>query len=169
MKVSEMKKLNAWWVRICLGSLLFGLGVSWSHAHDFKAGTVVIDHPYATPSLPGATTGAVYFRVMKNTGKQADQLLGARTPVAEQVSIHRMQLDGDIMRMREINGLELSAKSEQRMRHGQSDGVHLMLEGLKAPLRNGDRFDLTLQFAKAGERTVKVWVQTPRNAAAHQH
>ena len=27
-------------------------------AHDFKAGALVIDHPYATPTAPGARTGA---------------------------------------------------------------------------------------------------------------
>jgi len=42
----------------------------------------------------------------------------------------------------------------------------LTLIDLKAPLKDGDRFDLTLNFEHAGAKTVKVWVQTPRNAAA---
>ena len=46
----------------------------------------------------------------------------------------------------------------------------LMLVGLKAPLRAGDRIDLTLRFARAGEVTVSAWVQLPRNAGAeHTH
>jgi copper(I)-binding protein len=80
-----------------------------------------------------------------------------------------MQLDGDVMRMREIQSLDLPARASVPMRHGQSNGYHLMLEGLKAPLKDGERFDLTLKFEKAGERTVKVWVQTPRQTTAHQH
>lgn len=52
---------------------------------------------------------------------------------------------------------------------GNTKGYHLMLEDLKAPLKDGDRFDLTLRFEKAGERTVQIWVQTPRGNAAHSH
>ena len=44
-----------------------------------------------------------------------------------------------------------------------------MLMDLKQPLKDGDRFDLTLRFERAGERTVKVWVQTPRDATGHRH
>jgi copper(I)-binding protein len=45
-----------------------------------------------------------------------------------------------------------------------------MLIDLKAPLKNGDRFPMTLRFEKAGEREVMVWVQQPRDAAgAHEH
>jgi copper(I)-binding protein len=47
-----------------------------------------------------------------------------------------------------------------------------MLIGLKQPLKDGDRFPMTLRFEKAGEREVMVWVQTPRGGAGvhpHQH
>jgi copper(I)-binding protein len=140
-----------------------------SLAHDFRVGSIVIDHPYATPSIPGTQTGAVYFRELLNKGDKADRLLSAQTGVATSVGIHRMQLDGDVMRMREIQSLDLPARASAPMRHGQSNGYHLMLEGLKAPLKDGERFDLTLKFEKAGERTVKVWVQTPRKTTAHHH
>jgi copper(I)-binding protein len=46
-----------------------------------------------------------------------------------------------------------------------------MLEELKAPLKDGDSFALTLRFEKAGERTVQVHVQIPRkgDSLEHQH
>jgi periplasmic copper chaperone A len=84
-----------------------------------------------------------------------------------------MHMDGEVMRMRQVSAIELPAKGEVRMGHTQTSakgaGHHLMLEGLKAPLKDGDRFDLTLRFEKAGERTVQVWVQQPRGAVAHKH
>jgi copper(I)-binding protein len=138
-------------------------------AHDFRVGSIVIDHPYAIPSAPGSRTGAVYFRMLSNKGDQADRLISAQTGIANSAGIHRMQLDGDVMRMREIPSLDLPARAAVPMRHGQSNGHHLMLEGLKTPLKDGERFDLTLRFEKAGERTVKVWVQTPRHSTAHHH
>ena len=58
------------------------LGAGAAHAHDFKQGDVLIDHPYATPSLAGTTNGAVYFKSIRNQGKTPDRLLSARTAVA---------------------------------------------------------------------------------------
>jgi copper(I)-binding protein len=138
-------------------------------AHDFRLGPLRIDHPYATPTPAGAANGAAYLRGIRNTGDQADRLVSASTPVARTVEIHRSVIDAhNVMRMRAVDGIELPAKSEVRLRHGGEH--HLMLIGLKQPLQDGDRFPMTLRFDKAGEREVMVWVQTPRNAAhAHPH
>ena len=144
-------------------------------AHDFRVGDLRIDHPYATPTLPGLRTGAVYFRGIRNTGAAADRLLSASTPVAGRVEIHRMQMQGDVMRMRAVPSLDLPAGATVAMKHGTPDGYHLMLLDLKAPLKDGERFPATLAFEKAGTQEVKVWVQTPRaadpasNAAGHSH
>jgi copper(I)-binding protein len=138
-------------------------------AHDFRQGDLRIDHPYATPTRPGLTTGAVYIRAIKNNGTEPDRLLSARTPVAATAELHRMEMDGDVMRMRAVPAIELPAKSEVRLRHGTPSGHHLMLLELKAPLKEGDRFPLTLTFQRAGEREVMVWVQTPRDGGASVH
>lgn len=148
-----------------LGLLGFGL-IAPVGAHDFKAGELRVDHPYATPTAPGLKTGAVYFRTIKNRGAQNDRLLSASTPVAARVEIHRMQTDGDVMRMRAVDTLDLPAKSEVKLRHGAQDGHHLMLWDLKAPLKDGDRFPVKLRFERAGVHEVMVWVQTPRRSGA---
>ena len=153
------------WAAMCAGGVL---------AHDFKAGDLRIDHPYATPSRPGMSTGSVYFRGIRNTGSVPDRLLSARTPAAASVEIHRMQMvkggQGEVMQMRAVPSLEILAGATVAMKHGTPDGHHLMLIGLKAPLKDGDRFPVTLTFEKAGTHVVNVWVQTPRDAgheAAH--
>ena len=146
------------------------LGMGSAHAHDFKKGDVVMDHPYATPSLAGTTTGAVYFKSIRNKGKTPDRLLSARTAVAARVEIHQMQMDGNVMRMRQVPALELPAQTEVSLRHGGAGTHHLMLLDMAKPLKDGDRFDLELVFEKAGTRRVNVWVQTPRaGAPAHKH
>ncbi len=140
-------------------------------AHDFKLGPLRIDHPYATPTPAGATTGAAYVRTLRNTGEQPDRLVGASTPVARAVEIHRSTVDAQsVMRMRAVDGIELPPRSELKLRHGGEH--HLMLIDLITPLKNGDRFPMTLRFEKAGEREVTVWVQQPRDAAGaseHRH
>ena len=138
-------------------------------AHDFKLGPLRVDHPYATPTPPGATTGAAYLRGIRNTGNTPDRLVAASTPAARAVEIHRSVVDAqNVMRMRAVDGIAVPARGELRLRHGGEH--HLMLIDLKAPLKNGDRFPMTLRFEKAGEREVMVWVQQPREAAgAHEH
>ncbi|MFM6986743.1 MAG: copper chaperone PCu(A)C [Hydrogenophaga sp.] len=143
------------------------------HAHDFKAGELRIDHPYATPTRPGLSTGAVYFRSIRNTGAEADRLMSASTPVAGRVEVHRMRIlagaQGEVMQMRAVSSLEIPAGATVAMKHGMPDGYHLMLIGLKAPLKDGDRFPITLNFEKAGTHEVKVWVQVPRARSGDAH
>ena len=183
MKPQLLKALSARTLEV-LRSTRFGLGVltgglfmalviaGTARAHDFRVGSIVIDHPYATPTPMGSSTGAAYIKALRNRGDAADRLLGARSPAARRVSLHAMQMDGEVMRMREVDAIEVPANGEVRMGHAPTHSAihhHLMLEGLKAPLKDGDRFDLTLRFEKAGERTVQIGVQTPRGAAAHPH
>lgn len=140
--------------------------MSSASAHDFKLGDLRIDHPYATPTRPGMTTGAVYFRGIRNTGKVPDRLLSATTPVAARVEIHRMQMQADVMRMRAVSSVDMPAGATVPMKHGSADGHHLMLLDLKAPLKDGERFPVTLTFERAGTREVIAWVQTPRASGA---
>lgn len=156
-----------WTAAALLGTLAF-LGNAC--AHDFRVGELSIDHPYATPSLPGVKTGAAYLRGIRNKGSAPDRLIGASTPVAERVELHTRQTEGDVVRMREVSAIELPPGQEVQLRHGQPQ--HLMLVGLKKPLKAGELFDLTLRFEHAGQITVKAWVQQPRAAAgdgAHKH
>lgn len=158
-------------------ALLVGVCVSGTAlAHDFKAGALRIDHPHATPTLPGMRTGAVYFHGIRNTGVTPDRLLSASTPLAERVEIHRMAMQGDVMQMREVPTLDLPANSTVVLRPGGTEGQHLMLLGLVKPLQVGDRFELTLVFEQAGTQQVKVWVEAPAPrepdspvAAPHHH
>jgi len=140
-------------------------------AHGSTAGDIEIGHPYATPSLPGTSNGAAYFAMLENTGNAADRLLRATTPVAARVELHSMAVDAQgVMRMREIDGIALAPHAKVRMRPGM--GMHLMLVGLKEPLKDGARFPMTLEFERAGKVEVEVVVQskTPADSAAsHSH
>jgi len=157
------------WIRRCMLIGGVALSLNQAHAHDFKLGDLVIDHPYATPSLAGTRNGNVYFKGLRNRGGQADRLIAAKSAVAERVELHQMQMDGTIMRMREVPAIELPARTEVKLRHGGAGTHHLMLVNLKQALKEGERFDLELVFEKAGTRTVNVWVQKPRSGTPHQH
>jgi len=140
-------------------------------AHGSNVGDIAIGHPFATPSLAGTTNGAAYFASLENTGASADKLVRASTPVAARVELHTMAVDAQgVMRMRELEGIALAPHEKIRMRPGM--GMHLMLIGLKEPLKDGVRFPMTLEFARAGKVEVTVVVQSaiPGGApASHAH
>jgi hypothetical protein len=170
LKETTMKNhLNLWTTRcfvFCWGCLL-ALSVQ---AHGFEVGELFVRHPYAPPSLAGSQNGAVYFKGIQNKGKSADQLLSARTEVAQSVQMHEMRMDNQVMRMKELPSIELPAGEVVVFGRGEPQGYHLMLLGLKQPLKDGDRFPLWLTFKNAGEVKVEVYVQTPKTAAqAEEH
>ena len=140
-------------------------------AHSFSVGAIAIGHPFATPSIAGTANGAAYLQSLENTGTAPDRLVRASTPAAARVELHTMSVDAQgVMRMREIDGIALAPKAKLQMRPGM--GMHLMLVGLKEPLKEGATFPMTLQFEHAGTVEVKVVVQTPRahgGADEHMH
>jgi len=134
-------------------------------AHGFRVGDIAIGHPFATASLAGTSNGAAYFTSLENTGAVADRLVRASTPAAARVELHTMAVDAQgVMRMREIDAIALAPKAKLLTRSGS--GVHLMLMDLKAPLKEGDSFPMTLQFERAGAVEVKVVVGRPKPAGA---
>jgi copper(I)-binding protein len=137
-RVARLRAAAARAVAVCI---LSAASVS-VPAHDFRVGNLVIDHPYAIPTPPGARTGAVFFRTLINNGREPDRLIGARTQAAASVEIHRTTMDDDVMRMRRIDDLPLPPGARIRLRH---DGdLHLMLIDLKAPLKAGESVDISL-------------------------
>lgn len=125
-------------------------------AHDYTAGAIQIDHPYARATVPGQPSGGVYM-TLENTGKTADRLIAAATPAAKKAEIHTMSMDGNVMKMREVDGVELAPAAKVAMAPG--NGYHVMLLGLTQQLKAGDQLPMTLTFEKAGKVEVSVTVQ----------
>ena len=125
-------------------------------AEDYKLKSLHIADPYARATMPHQPSGGAYLTI-ENKGDEADKLVAAASPVAKSVEIHTMAMEGDVMKMREVSGIELKPAAKVVMKPG--DGYHLMLMGLKQPLKAGDKFPLTLTFEKAGKTEVSVLVQ----------
>jgi hypothetical protein len=127
-------------------------------AHDYRFGTLVVVHPYATPTAPGAREGQFYIHTLRNSGTQADRLLGARSPLAEAMEIRRPGAGGTAA-AKDSGAVEIAPGAEVRLRPGGE--VHLAMRGLKAPLKEGERVVVFLRFERAGEREVSAWIQRP--------
>jgi copper(I)-binding protein len=134
--------------------LLAGLQTAPALAHDYSLGALKLDHPWARASAGPVRTGAA-FLVIHNSGP-ADRLLAVAGGIAERVEIHTHMMEGDVMKMRRVEAVAVPAGGTANLAPGS---FHIMLIGLHAPLKEGDRFPLTLTFEKAGEVTVEVAVE----------
>ncbi|WP_293779962.1 copper chaperone PCu(A)C [uncultured Oxalicibacterium sp.] len=123
---------------------------------------IVVDQGYARATVPGQTSGGAYL-TLENKGKHADALLSAQSSTAQSVELHTMKMEGDVMRMREVNRIDLAAGEKVSM--APSKGYHIMLMGLKAPLKAGDKVPLTLQFEKAGKQETLLEVRDGKATA----
>lgn len=88
----------------------------------------------------------------------AARLVAASSPVAGRVEIHEMAMDGGVMKMRQIPGLDLPAGKTVELKPG---GLHLMLMDLKAPLKDGETVPLTLTVERAGKPAETLQLQVP--------
>ncbi len=131
-----------------------GLTALAAQAHSFKLGAIDIGHPHARATAPGQPSGGGYL-TLSNAGAN-DRLLSVSANVSKSVELHSMSMEGDVMRMRQVEAIELPAGKAVELKPG---GLHIMFIGLKAPLKQGDTFPLKLKFEKAGEVTVQVNVE----------
>lgn len=125
-----------------------------SQAQQFKAGAITVDRPHARATGAGQQAGGGYLKLINGGG--ADRLVSASADVSKTVELHEMKMDGDVMKMRQVDGIALPAGTTVELRPG---GYHVMFIGLKAPLKAGDSFPLKLRFEKAGEVSVEVKVE----------
>lgn len=143
--------------------VLFGWVAS-VQAAEVKAGALSIDEVWARASA-GSTSGV--FLTIRNDG-DADRLVAITSKAAGAAELHTTTKEGDVMKMRQVDGLDIPAHGSVALQPG---GYHIMLLGLKSPLKAGATVPLSLQFKKAGNVEVVASVRKLGAAgmADHQH
>ena len=127
------------------------------------AGEVVVSEAWARASAPGQDSAAVYLRI---TSQQDARLIAVTSPAADSVEMHSMTHDKGVMRMRELDAVSLPAGQGVVLGSG---GDHLMLLGLKKPLKVGGKVPLTFTVQFTDRRKEKIEVKAEvRSLAAGQ-
>jgi copper(I)-binding protein len=147
---------------VVLAALMAALASS-AFAHEFELGKLKMGHPWARATV--AANGGAFLSV-ENTGTTPDKLLRASTDVAGTVELHTHIKEGDIMRMRQVQAIDIPVNQKVTLAPG---GFHIMLMGLKKKLVEGERFPLTLEFEKAGKITVEIAIDKPGASGTEQH
>jgi hypothetical protein len=140
-------------ITVCATTVL--LSPAAAVAHEVTAGTLIIQHPWARATAPTAKAGALYLTV-RNTGAEADRLTGVTTDAAQKCELHLSETSNGVMKMQMVDSIEVPAGGATSF---APQGAHIMLMGLKAPLKKGAHFAATLHFERAGDVAIDVLVQ----------
>ena len=125
-------------------------------AHDYKLGSLEIAQPWTRATPATAQTGGGFLTIT-NKGTTPDRLVSARSSASDKVEVHEVKMDGNVMRMRELEkGLEIPAGATVMLKPG---GYHIMFVGLKAPFAKDTKVPVTLVFEKAGSVDVELAVE----------
>lgn len=125
-------------------------------AQSVTAGKIVIDHPWSRQTAPGQKVGSGFLTI-SNKAQADDRLISASSPVAGEVQLHTMSMEGGVMRMREVKGgVAIPAGKSVALKPG---GYHLMFVQLKRPLALGETVPVTLRFQRQGAVRVSFMVK----------
>ena len=139
-----------------LGAMLSFLLAAPARADEVKAGDLVISQAWSRATPGGAKTGGGFLTI-ENKGNAPDRLVAVSGDFAGRIEVHEMAVKNGVMTMRPVeNGLTIEPGKTVTLAPG---GYHLMMLDLKAPLKQGDKLPVTLQFEKAGTVAISLDVQ----------
>jgi hypothetical protein len=111
-------------------------------------GAIAISSAWCRATPSGAKVGAGYLTIT-NAGPEPDRLIAVSSDLAETAEIHEMVTHDGVMTMRSLEqGLAIAPGQTVTLAPG---GIHLMLNGRKAPLVQGQETVLVLEFERAGK------------------
>ncbi len=151
--------INSKWVmsKKLLAMSIFAAAASFgvsTYAQTAKVGGLEVEGAYTRATVPGQMAAGGFMKI-ENKGA-ADQLLSASSPVAGEVQLHEMSMEGQVMKMRQVKDITIPAGGAVELKPGS---FHLMFLNIKAPLAAGETIPVKLKFAKAGELEVKFPVK----------
>ena len=133
-------------------ALALTIGAVLSIASGALAGDIAIKDAFARASATrSATSASLYMTIVGSDAP--DRLVAISSPAADSAMLHESKTIDGVAQMSHLNALDIPASARITLSPG---GTHVMLMGLKQPLKRGDKVALTLTFKKAGDVAVTV-------------
>lgn len=147
-----------------IAASLVMVGAALAQAQEAKVGNIKIEGAYTRSTVPGQKAAGGFMKIIDQGA--ADQLISASSPVADEVQLHMMSMEDNVMKMRQVKAIDIPANGSVELKPG---GLHIMFMGIKEPLAAGGSVPVKLKFAKAGEVEIKLPVNAMTNQAPAGH
>ena len=135
-----------------LGITLSNATLAQNVSQSVTTNAIKVENAYTRATMPGQQVAGGFMKIENKAGP-ADQLISASSPVAGEVQLHEMSMEGNVMKMRQVKDIAVPAGGSVELKPG---GLHLMFMNIKAPLSAGETVPVKLKFAKAGEVEVRM-------------
>lgn len=140
-----------------ISSLIIATGFVAAAAHA----QVSVQDPWTRATVAQQkATGAF----MQLSSPKSVKLVSASSPLTPTVEVHEMAIQGEVMRMRQVQSVQLSAGKTVELKPG---GYHIMLMNLKSQVKEGDVVPLTLIFENQDGSRQTLDVKAPVRALNH--
>jgi copper(I)-binding protein len=144
-------------------ALAMGLNLSLSAF----AQSVEVKDAWVRGTVPAQKVTGAFMEI---TGKSAVRLLGVESPVASSVEIHNMTMQNGVMKMFQVDGVDVPAGRTVKLAPG---GYHVMLMGLKQQMKAGERVPLKFTFERTDKKResleLSVEVRDIKGDRKHAH
>lgn len=132
-------------------------------AHEFKAGSIEVGHPWSRPTPPSAPVASGYLK-LTNTGTEADRLIQVESSFSARAEIHRSVVEEGVAKMRQAeDGIIIESGAIVDF---EAERLHIMFIDPTRQLKDKESFPATLVFEKAGRVDVEFAVQRKAGEAA---
>ena len=138
--------------KLLIASLLTLTATAWAQT------TVKVDDAWVRGTVATQKATGAFMRLTPSANAR---LVSAQSPVAGVVEIHEMAMENDIMKMRQIPGLDLAAGRTMELKPG---GYHVMLLDLKQQLKGGESVPITLVFEDEAKKRFTQEIKAPVTA-----
>lgn len=119
---------------------------------------VTVSAPWVRATVPQQTASGAFMQLRSAA---AARLVAVSSPVARSAELHKMEMSGQMMKMREVDGIDLPAGQAVNLASG---GFHIMLVGLKRQLKEGENVPLSLVIERTGGKRETIAVNAPVKA-----
>lgn len=122
---------------------------------------VSVTDPWVRATVPAQKSTGAFMQLQSPT---AARLVEVRTPAAGRAELHEMAMEGQVMRMRKVDAIELPAGKPVNLASG---GYHVMLFDLKRQLKEGENVELTLVVQDAAGKRQEIKATLPVMPLSH--
>lgn len=146
-----MRSLLTFSLALCASGILTNV-----HAQS----PIQVQEPWVRATVAQQKVSGAFMQLQSH---EDTRLVAVQSPAAERVEMHEMKLENDVMRMRAVQGIDLTAGKPLELQPG---GYHLMLMGLRQPLITGTNVTFTLEFENRQGQRYQIPVQAPVRSLA---
>lgn len=129
------------------------------------AGEIEINDQQIRATPPHAENSAAFFTVTNNTNKDV-KLVAVNSDIAERVELHNHISEDGMMKMREVDDINIEANGSVSL---QAGGYHVMFLGLKKGLIEGESIRLALYFDNGDEIIMNTPVKKIASSKSKKH